>query len=84
MARSNVEVRLTNIEEDLANLKQQVSVISGTKKDWLDEIWGSFANDPLYIEAMALGRRYRESLRPDEKQDRLVKASRKRVTKARK
>ena len=82
MARSNVEVRLTSIEADLASLKQQVRVIAEAKKDWLDEIWGSFANDPLYDEAMELGRKYRESLRPKEKQKQPVKMSRKRATKS--
>jgi hypothetical protein len=31
---------------------------------WWEEILGSFANDPVYDEAMQLGRQYRESLRP--------------------
>ena len=30
----------------------------------LDEIYGAFENDPIYEEAMRLGREYRESLRP--------------------
>lgn len=81
MARSNVDVRLTTIEADLANLKQQVQAISETKKDWLDVIWGTFANDPLYDEAMELGRKYRESLRPKE---RSVKTNRKRATSSQK
>ncbi len=84
MARSNVEVRLTTIETDLANLKQQVQSISETKKDWLDAIWGSFANDPLYDEAMELGRKYRESLRPKEKREHPAKTNRKRTTNSQK
>jgi hypothetical protein len=45
-------------------LKGQVETNSRTKKDWLDEVYGSFANDPDYDRAMELGRKYRESLRP--------------------
>ena len=29
-----------------------------------DIVWGAFAGDPIYLEAMKLGREYRESLRP--------------------
>ena len=31
---------------------------------WWKQIRGSFANDPAFLEAMRLGRQYRESLRP--------------------
>ncbi len=67
MSRPNVEVRLTAIETELASLKKQVQLNKETKPDWLDSVWGSFANDPMYDEAMELGRKYRESLRPKEK-----------------
>jgi hypothetical protein len=33
-------------------------------KKKLDEIYGAFARDPHFEEAMRLGREYRESLRP--------------------
>ena len=29
-----------------------------------DVVWGAFAGDPIFLEAMKLGRKYRESLRP--------------------
>lgn len=67
MPRPNVEVRLTAIETELASLKKQVQISKETKSDWLDSVWGSFENDPMYDEAMELGRKYRESLRPKEK-----------------
>jgi hypothetical protein len=67
MARPNVEVRLTAIETELASLKKQVQFNKETNPDWLDSVWGSFSNDPMYDEAMELGRKYRESLRPKEK-----------------
>ena len=32
-----------------------------------DIVWGAFAGDPMFLEAMKLGREYRESLRPKAK-----------------
>jgi hypothetical protein len=34
------------------------------ERPWFQQISGAFANDPIYDEAMRLGREYRESLRP--------------------
>jgi hypothetical protein len=59
-----LEQRVKALEEELARLKAQVGEKDKTAVDWLDKIWGSFANDPIYDEAMRLGREYRESLRP--------------------
>lgn len=67
MAVSNkklIEMRLATLEAEVEQLKGQVETNSRTKKDWLDEVYGSFANDPDYDRAMELGRKYRESLRP--------------------
>ena len=63
MAASSLEQRVSALEAEMAQLRAR---IEGTRpaKDWLDQIWGSFANDPLYEEAMRLGREWRESQRP--------------------
>ena len=37
-----------------------------------DVVWGAFAGDPIFLEAMKLGREYRESLRPRAKPKRKV------------
>jgi hypothetical protein len=40
---------------------------NGAKEDnrpWAEKIFGTFANDPVYDEAMRLGRKYRESTKP--------------------
>jgi len=62
-----MEARIASLENEVKELKDLLKNGQGTstgKKDWLDDIWGSFANDPDYDKAMELGRKYRESLRP--------------------
>ncbi len=56
--------RLEVLEEEIARIKQRLKRIPEAKTSWVDEIAGTFANDPIYEEAMRLGREYRESLRP--------------------
>ena len=59
---------LLAIEDELARLKAQIRR-NGSKPQKLGwrATFGSFADDPLYIEAMRLGRKYRESTRPKSK-----------------
>lgn len=70
-----LESRLATLEAEVAQLKQQQA--SAVEKnglpgdDWIDKIYGSFANDPDYDKAMELGRKYRESLRPKSRKRRL-------------
>ncbi|MFN7946703.1 MAG: hypothetical protein U0Z53_15230 [Blastocatellia bacterium] len=59
-----IEMRLATLEAEVEQLKGQVETNSRTKKDWLDETYGVFANDPVFDEIVELGRKYRESLRP--------------------
>ncbi|HWQ33973.1 MAG TPA: hypothetical protein VNQ79_14075 [Blastocatellia bacterium] len=76
MSRSAlIEARLSALEAEVARMKQQVETVGESGKDWLDEVYGSFANDPDYDKAMELGRKYRESLRPKaaRKKNRAVK-----------
>jgi hypothetical protein len=60
MAESTIEKRLKALEAEVAALKQQVNGESAPKRTWLDERWGAFAGDPLYIEAMRLGAEWRK------------------------
>jgi hypothetical protein len=71
MSRGTLESRVACLEGQLAKL--QAKVDGETTKSWLESIYGAFANDPIYDEAMRLGREYRESLRPKASQKRGVK-----------
>jgi hypothetical protein len=67
MRGESVENRLANLEADVARLKAKVE---GTAEPWWERIWGSFANDPAFLEAMRYGREYRESLKPKSRKKR--------------
>lgn len=60
MSSSSVEKRLEALEAEVAELKRRVNGGQEPKKTWLDERWGAFANDPLYVEAMRLGAEWRK------------------------
>ena len=78
MAKSNLALRMSEVEAKLEQLAQQVANQNKTADvPWWEKIWGTFANDPYYDEAMELGRKYRESLRPKEPQRRKAKPSKK-------
>lgn len=66
MAALEIEIRVAALEAEMAKLKEQLSQSDTVQGDWLDEIFGVFDNDPIYEEAMRLGREYRESFRPAE------------------
>jgi hypothetical protein len=59
--RGSLEERIAALEAEVAALKAQLE--SKPKVDWTHAISGTFANDPLYDEAMRLGRKWRESYR---------------------
>src|SRR2546430_5474624 len=57
-----------SLEAEMALLKSRLEI---PKKPWWEEIAGTFENDPIYAEAMRLGRKYRESTPTDRKSTRL-------------
>jgi hypothetical protein len=64
MAARELEARVAALEAEMVELKQKLETVTKPAKPWWEEIYGTFANDPIYEEAMRLGRKYRESLRP--------------------
>jgi len=61
MSANDLEARLTAVENELARLR---AVVEQAGTPWWEQIKGTFANDPIYDEAMRLGRKWREAQRP--------------------
>ncbi len=65
MASSELEKRLTALEEEVFRLKLIIQK-NQPEKNWR-AIVGTFIDDPYYEKAMKYGRQYRLSLRPKKK-----------------
>ena len=58
------------LERRVAELEAKVAELTPSPKSdtsFVDSVWGVFRGDPAFLEAMKLGRQYRESLRPKAK-----------------
>lgn len=64
MANGNLEARVMALETEVARLKRKLRTTKAPRDPWWKKIIGVFAGDPAFEEAMRLGRKYRESLRP--------------------
>lgn len=64
MAVPQIEQRVAALEAEVTLLKQKLEAVTKPTAPWWQQIYGTFADDPLYEEAMRSGREYRESLRP--------------------
>lgn len=64
MSASPIEDRVTALEAEVARLKAKVEGGEKPKDPWLETVWGAFRGDPDFLEAMRLGREWRESFRP--------------------
>jgi hypothetical protein len=69
MSTPEIEARLTQLETEVAQLKQQLPPQNHPsphhQTPWWEKILGTFADDPIYDEAMRLGQHYRQSHRPE-------------------
>jgi hypothetical protein len=65
MTLQELAARVTALEAEVARLKEKVGEVD--QRPWWEKIVGTFEGDPLYEDAMRLGRKYRESLRPKPK-----------------
>ena len=61
MTTTEIERRLTAVEEDLASLRAQIASSPPNPNSWVEDIAGTFANDSLFGEAVRLGRKWRKS-----------------------
>jgi hypothetical protein len=60
MAAQTLEDRVAALEKEITRLKAKVEG-AGSGTPWWEKIAGTFENDPIYEEAMKLGREYRQS-----------------------
>jgi hypothetical protein len=60
----NLKTRVAALERQVARLQQHQKLNGATGREWLDDLYGRFSNDPVFKQAMNLGRKYRRSLRP--------------------
>ena len=68
MSQSEIETKIKSLEAEISILKAKVSQIeknNGSQVPWWEQMAGKFANDPIYDEAMRLGREYRLAQRED-------------------
>jgi hypothetical protein len=59
-----LETRVAALERQVARLQQRQKSNGTDGRGWLDDLYGKFSNDPVFVQAMNLGRKYRRSLRP--------------------
>ena len=59
MATTEIEIRVSALESEIATLKQKLAKLEKTPTAWWQQISGTFADDADYEEAMRLGREYR-------------------------
>ncbi len=64
MAVPEIESRVAVLEAKVEQLQRKLEAVVPDAKPWWEHIVGAFADDPAFEEAMRLGRKYRESLRP--------------------
>ena len=68
MSSSAIEKRVAALEEELARLRRKIEVAESTRP-WWERIAGTFEKDPVYEQAMKMGREYRKSLHPARKRN---------------
>ncbi len=64
MSVAELEKRVRALEEEVARLRRRLQGRDHDDRPWWEKVWGSFASDPAFEEAMRLGRQYRKSLKP--------------------
>lgn len=60
LEQQTVEERLTALEQELRELKEQVTV-QKDQPSWIERIAGTFKNDPDFAEIVRLGREFRKA-----------------------
>jgi hypothetical protein len=63
MTTTELEKRLTAVENELTRLKNQIASAPINPDNWVEAVAGTFANDPIFDDAMRLGQKWRQSHR---------------------
>jgi hypothetical protein len=58
MAVPEIEPRLAALEAEVPELKQRLEQPAEPRQHWVNKVFGAFAGDPDFLEAMRLGRKY--------------------------
>ena len=66
MSTVSLEGRVAALEAEVPRLKEEQTISSGSGYPWWEAIRGTCRDDPIYDEAMRLGREWRESQRSEE------------------
>jgi hypothetical protein len=61
MSALSIEERVAALEAEVVQLKQRLESPVISTAPWWEKISGTFAHNPIYNEAMKLGRQYRRS-----------------------
>jgi len=64
-AETPIEQRISAIEAAIAELQRRLSPQPATR-NWLDQIIGTFKDEPAFGEVLAYGREFRDADRPAE------------------
>ncbi len=64
MSVAELEKRVRALEDEVARLRWRLRGQGDDDRPWWEQIAGTFKGDRAFMEAMKLGRKYRESLRP--------------------
>ena len=65
MPTISLEKRVAALEAEMERLKQQRHTATTSKLPWWEQIRGTFKDDPEYVEAMRLGREWRNAQLPE-------------------
>jgi hypothetical protein len=60
----SLKTRVAALEQQVARLQKGRKQNGGSGREWLEDLYGRFTDDPVFAKAMSLGRKYRRSLHP--------------------
>ena len=64
--KASLEERVAAVEEAIAQLQQQLQLVNPQPTNWIEEVSGSFKDEPAFEEVLAYGRAIRQEKYDDE------------------